>query len=92
MAKAGEERDHSQSLDPPLPSLPANDEVEPIGQPQRSPITRPGFGTEGKHIRLLANHYKVSIRNSGENFYQYSVRYTIILAFLCIQNASKCAF
>lgn len=39
-------------------------------------ICRPGFGSGGRHIPLLANHFKVSVKNLDEIFYQYSVSIT----------------
>ncbi|CAO2184941.1 unnamed protein product [Urochloa humidicola] len=41
---------------------------------QRFPIARPDeYGTKGKKIRLLANHFKVSVRSAGVIFYHYEV-------------------
>ncbi|EYU42875.1 hypothetical protein ABFS82_13G013200 [Erythranthe guttata] len=66
--------DHtSPSLDLPPPTIPPNVKVVREDLPNRSIITRPGFGTSGKRISLLANHFKVSITNPDETFYQYSV-------------------
>lgn len=41
----------------------------------RSVISRPGFGNSGRPISLLVNHFKVSVKNPDEIFYQYSVWY-----------------
>ncbi|KAL6594271.1 hypothetical protein ACP70R_048464 [Stipagrostis hirtigluma subsp. patula] len=40
---------------------------------KRTPIARPSVGREGKHIRLLSNHFAVKLRGSDAVFYQYSV-------------------
>lgn len=71
---------------PPLPSSPSpppqsevlelDVDTEQATHPKRSVISRPGFGSDGKHIPLLANHFKVSIENPDEIFYQYSVSIT----------------
>ncbi|KAK6134690.1 hypothetical protein DH2020_031615 [Rehmannia glutinosa] len=58
-------------LAPPPPTIHPN--VERVDFPKRSIISRPGFGTSGQRIPLLANHFKVSISNPDEVFYQYSV-------------------
>ncbi|KAL8474253.1 hypothetical protein ACS0TY_030902 [Phlomoides rotata] len=75
MEETDRERDNSQSLDPPLPTIQPNVEIEleQVDQPKRSITKRPGYGTSGRHILLLANHFKVSIGNPDEVFYQYSV-------------------
>ncbi|PIN22149.1 Translation initiation factor 2C (eIF-2C) [Handroanthus impetiginosus] len=65
--------ENSPSLAPSLPTLPPNVKVERTDLPKRSIITRPGFGTSGKRISLLTNHFKVSVGNPDEIFYQYSV-------------------
>ncbi|GJX00391.1 protein argonaute 16 [Tanacetum coccineum] len=78
----GEGANGSPSL-PSSPSPPPQSEVieldvdtEQATHPKRSIISRPGFGSDGKHIPLLANHFKVSIKNPDEIFYQYSVSIT----------------
>ncbi|KAH6789003.1 Argonaute family protein [Perilla frutescens var. frutescens] len=58
---------------PPLPIIPQNLKEEGADLPGRPIIKRPGFGTSGRRVSLLANHFKVSIRNPNEFFYQYSV-------------------
>ena len=67
---------------PPLPPPPEQPEViqpdveiEQADHPKRCMISRIGFGSSGKHISLLANHFKVSVQNPDEIFYQYSVWY-----------------
>jgi len=63
-----------------LPTSPPSSEViqldvetKQANIPSRSIISRPGFGSSGRHIPLLANHFKVSVKNPFEIFYQYSV-------------------
>lgn len=75
MEEAGREGDNSQSSDRPLPTIQPNVkvEIEQVNQPKRSIIKRPGYGTSGRHIPLLANHFKISIGNPDEIFYQYNV-------------------
>lgn len=59
----------------PPPSVQKNSKEEGVDLPKRSIMTRPGFGTSGRHVSLLSNHFKVSIKNQNELFYQYSVKY-----------------
>ncbi|XP_051151747.1 protein argonaute 16 [Andrographis paniculata] len=74
MEEAGEEGDISQSLGSPLPSTLPDEKMAPMEQlPKISLLTRPGFGTSGKHVSLRTNHISVSINNPDESFYQYSV-------------------
>ena len=42
-------------------------------KPKRLPMARPGLGKKGELIELLANHYKVSVKSSEDNFYHYHV-------------------
>ncbi|XP_057792714.1 protein argonaute 16 isoform X1 [Salvia miltiorrhiza] len=61
---------------PPLPTIQESLKVEGAESadlPERSIMIRPGFGTSGKRVPLLANHFKVSIKNPNQIFYQYSV-------------------
>ncbi|XP_059282299.1 protein argonaute 16-like [Lycium ferocissimum] len=58
----------------PVIMLPA--EPERVDQPKRSIMMRPGYGTSGREITLLANHLKVSIKRPDEIFYLYSVSIT----------------
>lgn len=81
MEKAGRARDNSPPLAPPPPTIPQNVKVEQVDLPKRSIIKRPGFGTSGKRVSLLANHFKVSIGNPDETFYQYSVKCSTLLFF-----------
>ncbi|XP_019159475.1 PREDICTED: protein argonaute 16 [Ipomoea nil] len=55
------------------PIVHSNTGPEQVDQPKRSIMTRPGFGTSGRRINLLANHFKVSLKCPDEIFYQYSV-------------------
>ncbi|XP_073118508.1 protein argonaute 16 isoform X2 [Henckelia pumila] len=55
------------------PALPPNANLQQAALPKRSVIDRTGFGTSGRPISLLANHFKVSLRCPNEIFYQYSV-------------------
>ncbi|XP_039810267.1 protein argonaute 4B-like [Panicum virgatum] len=43
---------------------------------ERLPISRPddGYGTKGKKIRLLANHFKVSVHSPDVIFHHYNVK------------------
>lgn len=59
-------------LDPPQ-SIHSNTGPEQVDRPKRSIMTRPGFGTSGRCINLVANHFKVSLKFPDEIFYQYSV-------------------
>ncbi|XP_041996009.1 protein argonaute 16-like [Salvia splendens] len=56
-----------------MPTIQQSMKVEGAELPKRSIMTRPGFGTSGRRVSLLANHFKVSIKNPNEIFYQYSV-------------------
>ncbi|XP_024959437.1 protein argonaute 16 [Cynara cardunculus var. scolymus] len=61
-------------LPPPQPEVIQPDvKIEQADHPKRCMISRTGFGSSGKHISLLANHFKVSVKNPEEIFYQYSV-------------------
>ncbi|XP_009769203.1 protein argonaute 16 [Nicotiana sylvestris] len=59
---------------PPVIALDA--EPERVDQPKRTVMSRPGNGTSGRGITLLANHLKVSVKCPDEIFYQYSVSIT----------------
>nr|XP_043628262.1 LOW QUALITY PROTEIN: protein argonaute 16-like [Erigeron canadensis] len=84
MEKANGEDDNGSTPMAPLLSSPSPQpeviqpdmETEQETRPKRSVISRPGFGSAGKHISLLANHFKVSVKNPEEIFYQYSVSVT----------------
>lgn len=55
-------------------SVQQNSKEEGVDLPKRSIMTRPGFGTSGRRVSLLSNHFKVSIKNQNVFFYQYSVK------------------
>lgn len=64
-----------KSISPPAsPNIPPDVKVEQVEPSKRSIIIRPGIGTSGRPISLLANHFRVSVRNPDEIFYQYSVK------------------
>ncbi|XP_059661930.1 protein argonaute 16-like [Cornus florida] len=74
MEKAGnEEAGESLPLPSQPPVVPPNGKPEQVDPPKRSIISRRGFGSAGRHISLLTNHFKVSVRHPDEMFYQYSV-------------------
>ncbi|CAK9184081.1 unnamed protein product [Ilex paraguariensis] len=68
-----EEEGESPPLPPPPPVVSQNVKTEQVDQPKRSIISRRGFGTAGKRITLLTNHFKVAVKSPDEIFYQYSV-------------------
>lgn len=70
---------------PSPPTIPQNLKEE-VELPERSIMKRPGFGTSGRRVSLLANHFKVSIRNPNEFFYQYSVKYKSLVFFSNLYN------
>lgn len=64
---------------PPPPPLAAG--VEPLKADEtkmplkpRSLVQRNGFGRKGQPIKLITNHFKVSLVNAEEFFYHYYVR------------------
>ncbi|WVZ71611.1 hypothetical protein U9M48_020179 [Paspalum notatum var. saurae] len=65
--------------DLPPPPVNAGDEplkVEEIKEPlkpKRSLVPRNGFGKRGQPIKLVTNHFKVSLKNTEEFFYHYYV-------------------
>ncbi|KAH7861984.1 hypothetical protein Vadar_033370 [Vaccinium darrowii] len=58
---------------PPPPIIPPNVKPEKLDSPKHSLISRPGFGSAGRRISLLANHFKVLVKSPDEIFYQYTV-------------------
>lgn len=74
---------------PPPPNIQQSLKEEGVDLPARSIMTRPGFGTSGRRVSLLSNHFKVSIRNPKEFFYQYSVKYKT-LSFCQIYKRVRC--
>ncbi|KAA8526554.1 hypothetical protein F0562_008243 [Nyssa sinensis] len=74
MEKASnEEVGGSPPLPPPTAVEPPNVKPEQVDPPKRSIISRRGFGSAGRRISLLTNHFKVSVKFPDEIFYQYSV-------------------
>ncbi|KAI7993599.1 Protein argonaute 16 [Camellia lanceoleosa] len=63
----------SLPLPPPPPIIPPTVKPEKLDTPERSIISRRGFGSAGRRISLLTNHFKVSVKYPNEIFYQYSV-------------------
>ncbi|XP_073002838.1 protein argonaute 16-like [Typha latifolia] len=43
---------------------------------KRTPMARPGYGSDGARIQLLSNHFSVRLSNNDAIFYQYSVSIT----------------
>jgi len=78
---------------PPPPPLDAGieplkaDETKKMLKPKRALVPRQGFGKKGQPIKLLTNHFKVSLKNTEEFFYHYYVCLlslsTIFLLFSC---------
>ncbi|CAN1124269.1 Protein argonaute 16 [Linum perenne] len=50
--------------------------VEHVDLPKHSIMSRKGFGTQGRRIPLLTNHFKISVGAQDAVFYQYSVSIT----------------
>ena len=63
------------------------DETKKMLKPKRALVPRQGFGKKGQPIRLVTNHFKVSLKNTEEFFYHYYVCLlslsTIFLMFSC---------
>lgn len=74
-----EKGDTEIPLPPPPPLIPSNIRPEEVNSPKRSIVTRPGFGSNGRRISLLTNHFKVVVNAPDVIFYQYSVCSTIYL-------------
>lgn len=70
------EAGESPPLPPPPPNIPPNVKPELPPTPKYSIMTRPGFGSTGRRISLLSNHFKVSVNVPDAVFYQYSVAIT----------------
>jgi eukaryotic translation initiation factor 2C len=64
---------------PPPPPLNSGDEplkaeeIKKLSKPKRALVPRKGFGKKGQPIRLVTNHFKVSLKNTEEFFYHYYV-------------------
>ncbi|KAG1327188.1 putative protein argonaute 16 [Cocos nucifera] len=68
-----------EGLPPPPPVIPPQVvpiKAEPSPRPEhlkRSPMARCGFGSDGRHIQLLSNHFSVRFTTQDAVFYHYSV-------------------
>lgn len=73
-----------RKLPPPPPAIPRN--VVPIvaeetslvqykkaSNPERLPMSRPGYGSKGALIRLQTNHFKVEVNKPNGHFFYYKV-------------------
>ncbi|XP_052208551.1 protein argonaute 16 [Diospyros lotus] len=69
-----EEKSGSMLLPPSI--IPATVKPEKLESPQRSIINRRGFGTAGRCISLLTNHFKVFVGSPDKIFYQYNVSFS----------------
>ncbi|KAF5961956.1 hypothetical protein HYC85_003165 [Camellia sinensis] len=69
----------SSPLLPPPPIILPTVKPEKLDTLKRFIISRRGFGSAGRCISLLTNHFKVSIKSPDEIFYQYNVSTTMIL-------------
>ncbi|KAF5948492.1 hypothetical protein HYC85_014449 [Camellia sinensis] len=58
---------------PPPPIVPPNVKPEKLDPHKRSITSRHGFGSTGRRISLLTNHFKVSVKHPDKIFYQYTV-------------------
>ncbi|KAI8008366.1 Protein argonaute 16 [Camellia lanceoleosa] len=58
---------------PPPPIVPPNVKPEKLDPHKRSIISRHAFGSTGRRISLLTNHFKVSVKHPDKIFYQYTV-------------------
>ncbi|KAK9133191.1 hypothetical protein Scep_012719 [Stephania cephalantha] len=72
-----EEREGAIQVHSPTPSPSVKVSQETVEFSKRAPITREGYGRDGKHISLLGNLFKVSIKALDGTFYQYNVSITI---------------
>nr|XP_010943243.1 protein argonaute 16 [Elaeis guineensis]XP_029116515.1 protein argonaute 16 [Elaeis guineensis] len=68
-----------EGLPPPPPVIPPHVvpiKAEPSPRPEhlkRSPMVRCGFGSGGRHIQLLSNHFSVRFTAQDAAFYHYTV-------------------
>lgn len=67
------EKDESgrEELAQPSPVVPQRSQKPEAAK--RIPMARPGFGTDGRRIQLLTNHFSVRFSGNDAVFYQYSV-------------------
>lgn len=45
---------------------------------ERALMERPGFGSEGRKLSLLTNHFNVNVSRKDGHFYQYDVRILLL--------------
>ena len=71
---------HNGEADDLPPPPPLNAGVEPLKADEtkvplkhRTLVQRNGFGRKGQQIKLLTNHFKVSLTNAADYFYHYYV-------------------
>ncbi|XP_020102433.1 protein argonaute 16-like [Ananas comosus] len=60
-----------EALVQPSPAVPQRSQKPEVTK--RIPMARPGFGTDGRQIQLLTNHFSVRFSGNDAVFYQYSV-------------------
>ncbi|OAY67541.1 Protein argonaute 16, partial [Ananas comosus] len=60
-----------EALVQPSPAVPQCSQKPEVTK--RIPMARPGFGTDGRRIQLLTNHFSVRFSGNDAVFYQYSV-------------------
>lgn len=75
-AAHSDEADEMPSLHLPISGAPYDAEPKQTVPIKYSVVSRHGFGTVGKHVSLLANHFQVSIGVPDAVFFQYSVSIT----------------
>ncbi|XP_062208482.1 protein argonaute 4A [Phragmites australis] len=68
----------ADDLPPPPPLAPdiepiKAEEAKKLSKPKKALVPRKGFGKKGQQIKLLTNHFKVSLKNTDEFFYHYYV-------------------
>ncbi|KAG9154570.1 hypothetical protein Leryth_025484 [Lithospermum erythrorhizon] len=73
MESLGLKEDLGSTLHRQPPVIAPNMKPERVEQSKYEIVSRPAFGSSGRHINLLANHFKVSVRNPDQTFYQYTV-------------------
>lgn len=72
-ATAKEEGGIAAALPPSHPVVPPKVKTEFPPTPKYSIMSRRGTGRVGRHIPLMANHFKVSVNVPDAVFYQYTV-------------------
>ncbi|XP_077215045.1 protein argonaute 16-like [Tasmannia lanceolata] len=66
----------TECLPPPPVAIPPNIVPARVDLPKRLPIARPGFGSDGGRIQLLANHFGVRFSSHDGIFFHYNVSIT----------------